>query len=687
MKRVFAHIGFSAALTLLVLNLTPMKYVHIITIGLAALLLVSLGLPKFRQAKVVPICMGAAFFACLVLLGGYYGSVQPQLQLDDKTVQTEFYIVDVPEISESGDYIYTVKTVSVNQKGVPQRIKLRVRSETPIKASLYQVVKSNLKLHAISDSSFGSYGYWGKGIFMSSTADGYQLTESYVKSPWKYVLRLRTDIIRQIYEKIPNDNGSLAIALVTGNRSQVSDEVYSAFKIAGATHLMVVSGFHLTVLIGAVLFILKRLRVNDRAAALIAIATAIVCIGVAGFSKSVIRAAIMTIVMLMGNVFNKRSDGINSLGLAVALICLNPYSVSDISMLLSVTSVMSLLILEPVLSKHFGNVQKDNKIQGFVDSLAAKLSSGLSVSISVLVFTLPVMYVTFGYVSLIGLVANIIVVPLGSVSIIISVLCYVFSKIGIFTGAICWLCNGINGALIAVVKFFAGFSGAVVNLPETAGFAIAGSMIIFAICFITCKKELFRPAAVLSLILAAALLIPSAVSQNNGARVTVSEDGAVAVIYRGKAVVYGIKNSNDYYCVSSFLFSNNSEIDYIIFNDKSEYALKLANKYGCKNAVCSNFNDDIMECENIENVSVSNKFTCRSEDFSFSYYKNDNVEYCIFNINNSTMCVGLNEGSTINVCDNRVYDTNGTVNLDDGEVMYYLHGDGSYSARRIDAWQ
>ena len=126
---------------------------------------------------------------------------------------------------------------------------------------------------------------------------------------------------------------------------------------------------------------------------------------------------------------------------------------------------------------------------------------------------------------------------------------------------------------------------------------------------------------------------------------------------------------------------------YIIFNDKSEYALKLANKYGCKNAVCSNFNDDIMECEKIENVSVSNKFTCRSEDFSFSYYKNDNVEYCIFNINNSTMCVGLNEGSTINVCDNRVYDTNGTVNLDDGEVTYYLHGDGSYSARRIDAWQ
>ena len=71
MKRVFAHIGFSSALTLLILNLVSVRFVPVITAGLAAVFAASLALKKYRQAAAVPVCLGSALFACLLFMFVY----------------------------------------------------------------------------------------------------------------------------------------------------------------------------------------------------------------------------------------------------------------------------------------------------------------------------------------------------------------------------------------------------------------------------------------------------------------------------------------------------------------------------------------------------------------------------------------------------------------------------------------
>ena len=68
MKRVFAHIGFSFAVSMLLLNLiNSIKKTLIISAGLAILFIASLAVKKYRQALAVPLCLGAAVFACIFL--------------------------------------------------------------------------------------------------------------------------------------------------------------------------------------------------------------------------------------------------------------------------------------------------------------------------------------------------------------------------------------------------------------------------------------------------------------------------------------------------------------------------------------------------------------------------------------------------------------------------------------------
>ena len=70
---------------------------------------------------------------------------------------------------------------------------------------------------------------------------------------------------------IPGDEGALSKALLIGDKSDISPNLYNDFRISGVSHLMAVSGLHLSAVSGFILFILKRLRIKDKAAAVITI--------------------------------------------------------------------------------------------------------------------------------------------------------------------------------------------------------------------------------------------------------------------------------------------------------------------------------------------------------------------------------------------------------------------------------
>lgn len=177
MKRIFTHIGFSTAVTLLVINLLPVKSISLIMLGLAVLSAASLVIFKGKE-KAVFVCLISGVFACGVFLCTYNATVAPQLSLDSAEADTEFYITDIAKIDDDGNYVYTVKTTKINCDGAPQNIKLHVKSTRKINADYYETVKGKLKFYSIADNASSSYGYWGEKIFLSAKGSKFTATET-----------------------------------------------------------------------------------------------------------------------------------------------------------------------------------------------------------------------------------------------------------------------------------------------------------------------------------------------------------------------------------------------------------------------------------------------------------------------------------------------------------------------------
>ena len=130
MKRVFAFIGFTAALTLVILNIIPYNYAGLV-LSIAVVLFVASLLIKFtREGKVICVVLGSIVFAGTMFMLVSDSSVIPAKTLERKSADAVFQIIDIPEYNEdSNTYTYIVKTTKIDMAGSPQSIKVYLKSD------------------------------------------------------------------------------------------------------------------------------------------------------------------------------------------------------------------------------------------------------------------------------------------------------------------------------------------------------------------------------------------------------------------------------------------------------------------------------------------------------------------------------------------------------------------------------
>ena len=122
MKRAFAHIGFSTAVTLLVANLVATKILIFISIGLAVLFAASLILVRYRKAIALPLCLGSSLLACVLCIFVMSTVAQPQLAMDGQRADVQMYVTDDGSLGDDGRYHYTGVIESLPVEGAPQNI-------------------------------------------------------------------------------------------------------------------------------------------------------------------------------------------------------------------------------------------------------------------------------------------------------------------------------------------------------------------------------------------------------------------------------------------------------------------------------------------------------------------------------------------------------------------------------------
>ena len=650
MKRVFAHIGFSFAITLIILNVFSIDAAFVTLAVTGAAFAVSMIFDKTKKAKAFPICAASAFLACVLFLSVYYASFIPQSRLDGETVNADFYIIDFEEKADSGRFYYTVKTLSVDSTGAPQNIKTKFSTDEKLQADYDNIIKGELTFYLSADNGFDSYGNFGDGIFISSKLNFYMVSNDTVFNPYKPFLNLRNSIKSFVQSQFGGDEGGVILALLIGDKSLLSGSVKDNFTASGAAHIMAVSGLHLAVLSGSLYWFLKKIKIPKVPTVILSAISTCFYMALCGFSKSITRAGIMMLILLLGRLFDEKSDALNSLGISVLIICLNPFAVTDAGALLTVTAVLGLITVNTELTKLLkpkSELLKNKFVKYFAGLLLA--------SFSVFVTTLPVLYVSFGYISYLGIVLNLIMIPIAQFTMITAFLAMAFQWFAPVLSLFAFFARIGASIMLFVTEKCAQLPFALKNISTPAvGIAIAAVLLLFGITFILGKKALLKRCAIIGVAVAVAIL--SVFAFINHDSVFVREIGgyyttAVVIYDKDNAVIVGVNDYQQYTTAKNIVKTNGLKVSMIIDTSSSDYSERLSRELEVLNYVTSGDTDGI-NCANIVNTS----------DFTVDLWQSLHVKYYYD---------GRNTHVTLKIYNN-VFRINGSKSFDSGDGVINL---------------
>ncbi len=328
----FARIGLSFAVTLFVLNYCPdFTTAAFITAAVCfALCLLVRQLPGRDGSAVVFL---SAVMATLLFAGtqGVYWA--PACALDGQAVAVSGEATG--EIAPCGEYGY----LSVLRTDSGERVQFCTKEKPDLqpgdKVSFYGKLSADNAWTNRAERVFLCCWY-PKNISVQKTQ-----TVRLVDAP-KY---MRQFLFERISDLVGEENGAVAAAMITGDKSLVTQDIRRAFSVSGISHTIAVSGLHMNLLVMLLYRLLSRIfRTQRRACAAVCMVVAWFYAAVADFTPSAVRACVMTCVFLGGIVFYRKANSYNSLGLAafVILLC-NPYAVCDLSFELSFSATLGLI--------------------------------------------------------------------------------------------------------------------------------------------------------------------------------------------------------------------------------------------------------------------------------------------------------------------------------------------------------
>lgn len=216
---------------------------------------------------------------------------------------------------------------------------------------------------------------------------------------WAYGLRGR--LMHDVNRRLPPEQAALLVAVTLGERSGIPRRITEAFAESGTYHILAISGLNVSLLAGALFFLLKAVRVPLRTSALLSMGLITFYAALAGGSASVVRAAVMADVYLLGLVLDREADSFNTLALsALGLLLWQPLFLFDVGFQLTFVATGAILVAVDRLPLASLSVPWRWAVTPAVWSVAAFL------------VTAPILASTFHRISPIGILANLPIVPL-----------------------------------------------------------------------------------------------------------------------------------------------------------------------------------------------------------------------------------------------------------------------------------
>lgn len=427
--------------------------------------------------------------------------LQPARQADGKTLELTLQVESYPVQTDYGCRV----DGTVFLEGRPYGTRLYLQREEPLQPGDQVQVTAQLRLTTHGGDQEPTY-HRGSGIFLLAYARDEARVTHGAGGLREIPARLRRAMGERLEELFSSDVGGFAQALLLGEKSGLSDTQRNQLSLAGMSHIVAVSGMHLSILFGLVYVLTFRQRVLS---ALLGIPIAVFFAAVAGFTPSVTRAALMLSLALLARLLRREYDSPSALAFAVlALLLWNPLTVASVSFQLSVGAVAGILCFSGRL--YAWMTRRLGKGRGVGPRLARALASSVAVSLGATVWTAPLAAWTFGTVSLLSPLTNLLVlwaVSLGFYGVLLAcALSFVWLPLG---QALAWCTAPLLRLILGVGGWTSGlplagiFPGESPYLAAWVGFAL---VLLGVFLWGKCRgKKCFALALSASLVLALVL--------------------------------------------------------------------------------------------------------------------------------------------------------------------------------------
>jgi competence protein ComEC len=549
MKRPLVLVGFCYLLTLAAAVYFGVNMSMILACAALLGFIVAMFVPKLRVTGIFP----AAFLAMSVAFGSFYGFnktvMEPVQALAGKDAVIEGTVCELPA-KAYGRFYYVAEVNSISGKKVEHPFKIRISTRNALHVEPYSHVQGKVHLFLPNGGEgYSSRSYYAsKGIPLFAFLyeyEGVKVSPPTQKPPYYYALRLRSALLKSVRSILPPEEAGLINGVLFGDKAGLPRQVTEDFRTIGISHILSVSGLHMATMAQLILMLLLFLKIPKRAASFIACAGVICFMAVTCFVPSVTRSGIMCLLYLAGMVVSRRPDSLNSLGIAVLLISLgNPYAAADVGLLLSFAATLG-LILYSGKTAAFLNAKLDRIPK--ISPLVRGANGILATTVCAVLFTLPIIIVAFGRVSLAAPAANLLELVPSTLMMNFSAIAAVINLLS--PKSFLAMPFALAAGLLAKFMLFCAHWLAQIpfaSVSASGGFVLlwlAGTILLLASAMLMKQsRRLYRHVALLSAILLFTGILSHQVFLRDVTRLAVLDVGSaesVVLTRNGRAAVFG----------------------------------------------------------------------------------------------------------------------------------------------------
>lgn len=257
--------------------------------------------------------------------------------------------------------------------------------------------------------------------------------------------RITNEIAFNIKQKIDSfmkkEDAAILKGLLLGDTTEIADEIQENFRISSISHILAVSGMHVTYVIIGIKMLFES-HLGKRKTKFIIIIFLILYTFITGFSPSIVRASVMGILLVGAEILNRKNDIWNSIAISLLLILFyNPFLIMNVGLQFSYLGTIGIIVFHKNILKLLKDIKTKNKKWKYqynkkIIKFINKVKEVLAVSISAQLTILPVMIYHFNLLGIYFFITNLLVsiiigpiIMLGAIAIFFSIFLFPITQI------------------------------------------------------------------------------------------------------------------------------------------------------------------------------------------------------------------------------------------------------------------